>query len=172
MQTFNYDSDEEQNKSTISLLWCNINQWGAQPNHYDLLHPIQEEANKEKSFKYTFIENHDALIHKCNIEANFISQYIGRSAKDEVERGTTINTLTVSGSLMDFEWILENTEDHIVLIQEHCILPNEIGSWKSAAFRKGWTGVWHPAINTQKTVDGRPGNLEEWPYWSGMAEQS
>eukprot|EP00972_Heterocapsa_arctica_P093812 13837431-Heterocapsa_arctica.AAC.1 len=58
---------------------------------------------------------------------------------------------------MDFEWILENAEDHIVLIQEHWRLPNEIESWKSVAFRKGWTGVWHPAIKTQKAVEGRPG---------------
>eukprot|EP00972_Heterocapsa_arctica_P055892 8244019-Heterocapsa_arctica.AAC.1 len=50
---------------------------------------------------------------------------------------------------MDFAWILENTEDHIVLIQEHWRLPSEIESWKSAAFRKAWTGVWHPAIKTQ-----------------------
>eukprot|EP00972_Heterocapsa_arctica_P066006 9738612-Heterocapsa_arctica.AAC.1 len=28
---------------------------------------------------------------------------------------------------------------------------------KSAAFRKGCTGVWHPAKKTQKTEDGRPG---------------
>eukprot|EP00972_Heterocapsa_arctica_P033773 4971399-Heterocapsa_arctica.AAC.1 len=45
----------------------------------------------------------------------------------------------------------------IVLIQEHWRLPNEIESCKSAAFRKGWTAVWHPATRTQKTVDGRPG---------------
>eukprot|EP00972_Heterocapsa_arctica_P012265 1798642-Heterocapsa_arctica.AAC.1 len=51
MHIFNYDSDDEQNKSTIILLWCNINKWGAQPNHYDLLHPIEEEAKQEKSFK-------------------------------------------------------------------------------------------------------------------------
>eukprot|EP00972_Heterocapsa_arctica_P052869 7783029-Heterocapsa_arctica.AAC.1 len=28
-------------------------------------------------------------------------------------------------------------------IQEHWRLPSEIEAWKSAAFRKGWTGVWH-----------------------------
>eukprot|EP00972_Heterocapsa_arctica_P088629 13069381-Heterocapsa_arctica.AAC.1 len=50
---------------------------GAQPNHYDLLHPIEEEAKKEKSFKEKFIEHHDALQTKCNIEANLISNYIG-----------------------------------------------------------------------------------------------
>eukprot|EP00972_Heterocapsa_arctica_P074384 10976670-Heterocapsa_arctica.AAC.1 len=58
---------------------------------------------------------------------------------------------------MDSEWILENTEDHIVLIQDHWRLPNEIESLKSAAFRKGWTGVWHPAIRTLETAEGHPG---------------
>eukprot|EP00972_Heterocapsa_arctica_P031700 4669495-Heterocapsa_arctica.AAC.1 len=52
---------------------------------------------------------------------------------------------------------MDTTEDHIVLIQEHWRLPNEIESWKSAALRKGWTGIWHPAIRTQKTVEGHPG---------------
>eukprot|EP00972_Heterocapsa_arctica_P051308 7546482-Heterocapsa_arctica.AAC.1 len=74
-----------------------------------------------------------------------------------MERGTNITTLNVSGSLQDFEWILENTEDHIVLIQEHWRLPGEIETWKSAAYRKGWTGVWHAAKKTQNTEDGRPG---------------
>eukprot|EP00972_Heterocapsa_arctica_P045459 6710414-Heterocapsa_arctica.AAC.1 len=61
MHEFNYESDDEKNKSNISLLWSNINKWGAQPNHYDLLHPIEEESKKEKGFKYKFIENHDAF---------------------------------------------------------------------------------------------------------------
>eukprot|EP00972_Heterocapsa_arctica_P033821 4977990-Heterocapsa_arctica.AAC.1 len=102
MRTFNYDSDDDQNKSIISLLWCNINKLGAQPNHYDLLHPIEEEANKDKSFKHQFFETHDALSNNWNIEANFISNYIGRRAKDEVGIGTTITTLNVSGSLVEF----------------------------------------------------------------------
>eukprot|EP00972_Heterocapsa_arctica_P008865 1300202-Heterocapsa_arctica.AAC.1 len=123
MHSFSYDRDYENNKRNISLLWCNINKWGAQPNHHDLLHPIEEEAKQEKSFNQQFIGNHDALKHECNIEANFMSNYIGRRSKDEVERGTDIITLNVSGSLMDFEWILANTKDHIVLIQEHWRLP-------------------------------------------------
>eukprot|EP00972_Heterocapsa_arctica_P093771 13831706-Heterocapsa_arctica.AAC.1 len=48
MHTFNYESDDEQNKSTINLLCCNIKKWGAQPNHHDLLHPIEGEAKTEK----------------------------------------------------------------------------------------------------------------------------
>eukprot|EP00972_Heterocapsa_arctica_P105356 15525426-Heterocapsa_arctica.AAC.1 len=59
VQTFKYDSGDEQNKSTINLLCCNINKWGVQPNHYDLVHPIKEEAKQEQSFKPKFIENHD-----------------------------------------------------------------------------------------------------------------
>eukprot|EP00972_Heterocapsa_arctica_P062677 9243494-Heterocapsa_arctica.AAC.1 len=42
-QTYEFDSHEEQSKSTIIVLWCNINRWGAQANHYDLLLPIREE---------------------------------------------------------------------------------------------------------------------------------
>eukprot|EP00972_Heterocapsa_arctica_P070460 10407864-Heterocapsa_arctica.AAC.1 len=45
----------------ISLLWCNIQKRGAQPNHYDLLRPIEEEATKDTNFKEKFIDNHDAL---------------------------------------------------------------------------------------------------------------
>eukprot|EP00972_Heterocapsa_arctica_P020028 2956353-Heterocapsa_arctica.AAC.1 len=33
-------NDEINNKTTISVLWRNINRWGAQENHYDLLIPI------------------------------------------------------------------------------------------------------------------------------------
>eukprot|EP00972_Heterocapsa_arctica_P097842 14434851-Heterocapsa_arctica.AAC.1 len=65
-----------------------------------------------------------------------MSNSIGRRSKEEMARGTNITTLNVSGSQLDFEWICENTEDHTVLIQEHWRLPNEIESWKSAAFRK------------------------------------
>eukprot|EP00972_Heterocapsa_arctica_P092586 13653922-Heterocapsa_arctica.AAC.1 len=43
-QTYKFDSNEEQSKSAISVLWCNTNRWGAQSNHYDLLLPIREEA--------------------------------------------------------------------------------------------------------------------------------
>eukprot|EP00972_Heterocapsa_arctica_P111039 16347803-Heterocapsa_arctica.AAC.1 len=73
---------------------------------------------------------------------------------------------------MDFEWILENTENHSVLIQEHWRLPSESESWKSAAFRKGWTEVWHSAVKKHRKLwmEGQE-NLVEWPYWSGMAEQ-
>eukprot|EP00972_Heterocapsa_arctica_P071946 10627111-Heterocapsa_arctica.AAC.1 len=50
-QSYEYDSNEEHNKNTIIVLWCNINRWGAQENHYDLLRPIKEEIKHEKSLK-------------------------------------------------------------------------------------------------------------------------
>eukprot|EP00972_Heterocapsa_arctica_P000988 138209-Heterocapsa_arctica.AAC.1 len=39
-QIYDFQGNDEINKNTISVLWCNINRWGAQENHYDLLIPI------------------------------------------------------------------------------------------------------------------------------------
>eukprot|EP00972_Heterocapsa_arctica_P052903 7787715-Heterocapsa_arctica.AAC.1 len=50
-QCYELDSNDEQHKSTISVLWCNINRWGAQEHHYDLLLPRKEEIKHEKSSK-------------------------------------------------------------------------------------------------------------------------
>eukprot|EP00972_Heterocapsa_arctica_P029996 4420578-Heterocapsa_arctica.AAC.1 len=92
--------------------------------------------DKKTTFTQTFKDKKGDIEGAGSYKAN----YVGRRSKDEAERGTNITTLNVSGSLQDFEWVLENTEDHIVLIQEHWRLPNEIEAWKSAAYRKGWTG--------------------------------
>eukprot|EP00972_Heterocapsa_arctica_P098458 14528629-Heterocapsa_arctica.AAC.1 len=45
-QIYEFEGEDEQTKNTISLLWCNINRWGAQGNHYDLLIPLTEEAQQ------------------------------------------------------------------------------------------------------------------------------
>eukprot|EP00972_Heterocapsa_arctica_P037064 5456065-Heterocapsa_arctica.AAC.1 len=50
-QVYDFDSNDDQNKNTISVLWCNISKWGAQENHYDLFLPRKEETKHEKSFK-------------------------------------------------------------------------------------------------------------------------
>eukprot|EP00972_Heterocapsa_arctica_P017702 2616472-Heterocapsa_arctica.AAC.1 len=71
-QCYEYDSNDEQTKNTISVLWCNISRWGAQENHYALLLPTKEEIKHKK-----------------------------RRSKDEVERGTNITTFNVSGSLQE-----------------------------------------------------------------------
>eukprot|EP00972_Heterocapsa_arctica_P053685 7909448-Heterocapsa_arctica.AAC.1 len=93
-QRYEYDSNDEQYKNTIRFLWCNISRWGAQEHHYDLLLPIKEEINHEKSFKQQkpLFENDEEFNNKCNWEANITSNYIGRRSKDEVERGTNITT--------------------------------------------------------------------------------
>eukprot|EP00972_Heterocapsa_arctica_P060694 8954373-Heterocapsa_arctica.AAC.1 len=75
-QIYEFDSNDEQNKNTISVLWCNISKWGAQENHYDLLLPIKEENNHEKTPKEQLVENHEAFNNKCNWEANITSNYI------------------------------------------------------------------------------------------------
>eukprot|EP00972_Heterocapsa_arctica_P002974 438503-Heterocapsa_arctica.AAC.1 len=77
-QSYEFDSNDEHNKHTISVLWCNINRWGAQDNQYDLLLPIKEEAKHSTSFKFKFFEPHEAFNNKCNWEANVTSNYISR----------------------------------------------------------------------------------------------
>eukprot|EP00972_Heterocapsa_arctica_P017008 2512637-Heterocapsa_arctica.AAC.1 len=73
VQTYDYDNGDEQNKRNISVLWCNIQKWGAQPNHDDLLHPIYDKKTKEQNITDKYIDNFDAEMLKCNIEANQIS---------------------------------------------------------------------------------------------------
>eukprot|EP00972_Heterocapsa_arctica_P096435 14227076-Heterocapsa_arctica.AAC.1 len=50
--------------------------------------------------------------------------------KEECEDGTRITTINVSGSQCDFEYVLDMTEDHIVLIQEHWRLEEDIETWR------------------------------------------
>eukprot|EP00972_Heterocapsa_arctica_P031162 4587021-Heterocapsa_arctica.AAC.1 len=92
------------------------------------------------TFNYIFLDNMKVDKHKHEHKTHDNPNYIARRSKTDMERGTNITALNVSGSLQDFEWILESTDDQIVLIQEHWRLPSEIDAWKSAAFRKGWTG--------------------------------
>eukprot|EP00972_Heterocapsa_arctica_P094517 13938862-Heterocapsa_arctica.AAC.1 len=57
--------------------------------------------------------------------------------KEQCEDGTRITTINVSGSQFDFYYVLGMTEDHIILIQEHWILEEDIETWKTIAFNKG-----------------------------------
>eukprot|EP00972_Heterocapsa_arctica_P077726 11463882-Heterocapsa_arctica.AAC.1 len=63
-QCCEYDSNDEQHKNIISVLWCNINRWGAQENRYDLLLPIKEENKHEKSFNEQFFDTYEAFNNK------------------------------------------------------------------------------------------------------------
>eukprot|EP00972_Heterocapsa_arctica_P103933 15316929-Heterocapsa_arctica.AAC.1 len=75
-QVYGFDNNDEQNKNTISVLWCNISKWGAQENNYNLLLPIKEEKKLKKSCKEQFFENHEACYNKCNWAASITSNYI------------------------------------------------------------------------------------------------
>eukprot|EP00972_Heterocapsa_arctica_P044651 6588533-Heterocapsa_arctica.AAC.1 len=55
-QTYDFQCDDDTNKSTINILWCHINRWGAQENHYDLLVPLVEEERKKQTFEHTHRE--------------------------------------------------------------------------------------------------------------------
>eukprot|EP00972_Heterocapsa_arctica_P008028 1173182-Heterocapsa_arctica.AAC.1 len=50
VQTYAYDCGDEQNKLSVCF-GATSQKWCAQPNHYDLLHPIDEEGKKEKHFR-------------------------------------------------------------------------------------------------------------------------
>eukprot|EP00972_Heterocapsa_arctica_P084525 12451597-Heterocapsa_arctica.AAC.1 len=78
----------------------------------------------------------------------------GRLFKQEKKEGTRFMTINLSGSLFDYNFMLEHCKDHVLLIQEHWILKDEIHTWESIARIKGWHGVWEPARQTYKNQDG------------------
>eukprot|EP00972_Heterocapsa_arctica_P060575 8936067-Heterocapsa_arctica.AAC.1 len=64
---------------------------------------------------------------------------------------------TFSGSQFDFEFMLEHCTDHVMLIQEHWRLKEELHTWQTLAHLKGWQGIWEPAKVTDKYQDGVTG---------------
>jgi hypothetical protein len=81
----------------------------------------------------------------------------GRLYKEEKIDGTRITTINLSGSLPDFEYMLDNCKDHIMMIQEHKQLNNEMAKWKTTALMRGWQGVWEQATVTEKDHEGQIG---------------
>eukprot|EP00972_Heterocapsa_arctica_P057036 8416708-Heterocapsa_arctica.AAC.1 len=57
----------------------------------------------------------------------------------------------------DFEFMLEHCQDHVMRIQEHWRLKEELHTWQTSAHLKGWQGVWEPAKVTEKDQDGVTG---------------
>eukprot|EP00972_Heterocapsa_arctica_P027979 4115961-Heterocapsa_arctica.AAC.1 len=53
--------------------------------------------------------------------------------------------------------MLEHCKDHILLIQEHWRLKEELHTWETPAHMKGWQGVSEPAKLTEKNQDGITG---------------
>eukprot|EP00972_Heterocapsa_arctica_P034838 5128935-Heterocapsa_arctica.AAC.1 len=83
---YEFDGEDEQHKSTISVLWCNINRWGAQENHYDLLIPIKYDTSIKNTFEETFYDKVEEDTNNKYWKDNYNSNYIGRRCKNEVER--------------------------------------------------------------------------------------
>eukprot|EP00972_Heterocapsa_arctica_P069604 10284726-Heterocapsa_arctica.AAC.1 len=77
--------------------------------------------------------------------------------KQEKEDGTRTTSTNLSGSQFDFEHMLEYCTDHVVLIQEHWRLNEELHTWQTLAHLKGWQGVWETAKVTEKDQDGVTG---------------
>eukprot|EP00972_Heterocapsa_arctica_P092580 13652804-Heterocapsa_arctica.AAC.1 len=71
--------------------------------------------------------------------------------------GTQITSTNLSGSQFDFEYMLEHCKDHVMLIQEHWRLKEQLHTWQTLAYLKGWHGVWEPAKVTEKDQDGITG---------------
>eukprot|EP00972_Heterocapsa_arctica_P098078 14469926-Heterocapsa_arctica.AAC.1 len=65
--------------------------------------------------------------------------------KQEKEDGTRATSTNLSGSQFDFEFMLEHCKDHVMLIQEHWRLKEELHTLQTLAYLKGWQGIWEPA---------------------------
>eukprot|EP00972_Heterocapsa_arctica_P024184 3565019-Heterocapsa_arctica.AAC.1 len=68
-----------------------------------------------------------------------------------------MTSTNLSGSQFDFEFMLEHCKDHVMLIQEHWRLKEELRTWETLAYLKGWQGVWQPAKVTETYQDGVTG---------------
>ncbi len=64
-------------------------------------------------------------------------------------------TIKLSGYIGDLESILEKCKEHIIMIQEHKQLQQEMEKWKSCAGIRGWHGVWEQAAITEKNEEGQ-----------------
>eukprot|EP00972_Heterocapsa_arctica_P088736 13084437-Heterocapsa_arctica.AAC.1 len=132
-------------KSCISLLYCNHTKWGEQPNHYDLLHTNQQDYKTGQIFITNYRDNIDSIQREWEgyfeARANALThQEPNLLHQEEAEQGIIITSINLSGSETYFDYMLEHCKYHIMLIQEHWIFNEDVGSWKSKAFHK-WGGM-------------------------------
>eukprot|EP00972_Heterocapsa_arctica_P104264 15367398-Heterocapsa_arctica.AAC.1 len=66
--------------------------------------------------------------------------------------------------------MLEHCKYHAMLIQEHWILKEELHTWGTLAYLKGWQGFWEPAKVTETYQDGVTGRSggEAILTWNGI----
>eukprot|EP00972_Heterocapsa_arctica_P101706 14985344-Heterocapsa_arctica.AAC.1 len=96
------------NKECISLLYCNRRSWGEQPNHYDLLHSVKQTHKPGKQYVTKDRDNIDPVqrLWEGDFEASATSfdqnKEPKRLYKEELEDGTRITSINLSGSQFDF----------------------------------------------------------------------
>eukprot|EP00972_Heterocapsa_arctica_P008210 1201753-Heterocapsa_arctica.AAC.1 len=82
---------------------------------------------------------------------------ICRLFKNEKQEGTIFTSINSAGSQFDYEFMLGHCKDHVLLIQEHWRLQDDLHTWETLAYRKGWQGIWEPAKHTENNQDGVTG---------------
>eukprot|EP00972_Heterocapsa_arctica_P042273 6231524-Heterocapsa_arctica.AAC.1 len=149
MEVQSFDGGGGENEQTVvRVLYSNYGKWENQLDHYDLLYPHVEVMRERAKFHEREVDKTDHREGKYKRDKSFVGPKIGgTSTRNNVKK-------------FDFEYLLDMTGDHILLIQEHWGLEEYIESWKSIAFHKSWHGVWNPAIKTLKQ-QLRMGALED-----------
>eukprot|EP00972_Heterocapsa_arctica_P058291 8600048-Heterocapsa_arctica.AAC.1 len=77
----------------------------------------------------------------------------------------------MSGSHFDFEFMLEHCTDHVMLIQKHWRLKEELHTWQTLAHLTGWQGIWESANVTEHIRMESLVDQEELQFSFGMADR-
>eukprot|EP00972_Heterocapsa_arctica_P060325 8897799-Heterocapsa_arctica.AAC.1 len=102
-------------KECIRLLYCNKGKWGEQPNHYDLMHPIENSGKKVKKYIMKDRIGMDHQQRVCDGDYEIIKDkqenhkiHHKRTFEEEKEGGTLITSIILYGSQTDFEDMLDH----------------------------------------------------------------
>ncbi len=79
----------------------------------------------------------------------------GRLYQEEKEEGTKMLTINLSGSIGDFEYILENCKEHIIMIQEHKQLQQEMKRGKAVQASEAGTESGSKRLSQRRMKKGR-----------------
>eukprot|EP00972_Heterocapsa_arctica_P112813 16433932-Heterocapsa_arctica.AAC.1 len=147
------------NKECVSLLHCNRRSWGEQPNHYDLLHAVKQTHKPGDKNTSPWLET--KLIRfkdwEGDVEArekyNDTNQKQHILYKEELEDGTRITSINLSGSRFDFihvRTLQRPYHDHSRALE----IERGFRELEESGTSQGWQGVWEVAIQTEHNEDG------------------
>ena len=125
-------------KQVIRLLYSNCAAGRGEPDHYDLIWPKSQTGEG----KLAYAECGGAIPYRGE----------GVQKRDHTRSNgndTRICTVNVSGSYEFFCNALDIEAD-VIMVQEHWRTEKTMGTWKAAALRKGWHGVWGVAERSGK----------------------